>query len=294
MIGVALIKECLKNDTLVVAVVRPGSANLHRVPQNEMVRIVECDSADIALLPSMLDVVFDCFYHLAWDGTSRALRDDVLIHERNITHTLVALKSAHAMGCPAFVGAGSQAEYGRVSDMIAPDTPANPEYAYGIAKLAAGRLCQQYCAHLGMRFVWGRIFSVYGEYDSSDTMVMYMIRTLLAKKVPDLTACEQMWDYLYCSDAGRAFYLMGETGNGFYCVGSGRMRPLVDYVTAIRNAIDKDLSLRIGKRPYAPQQVMRLCADIKKLSDDTGFAAQTDFETGIANTVKWFKEENAR
>ena len=118
-----------------------------------------------------------------------------------------------------------------------------------------------------MRHVWGRIFSVYGEYDNPETMVMYLVRTLLAGQLPELTKCEQMWDYLYCGDAGRAFYLLGEKGDGVYCVGSGKMRPLFEYVSEIKDAIDKDLSLGIGKKPYALQQIMCLCADIEKLQE---------------------------
>lgn len=290
MIGVTLLKECIRKRTEVTAVIRPGSKNLYRVPKCDIVKIVECDNSNLNCLPEMIGGSFDCFYHLAWDGTSKEFRNDAVIHERNIANTLLAAEAASKLGCKAFVGAGTQAEYGRLSDVISPDTPANPEYAYGIAKLAAGKLSQQHCIKLGLRFVWARIFSVYGEYDNSNTMIMYLINTLLEKREPKLTKCEQLWDYLYCGDAARAFYMLGERGNGFYCIGSGQMRPLIEYVTIIRDIIDRDLPLAIGDVPYSTQQVMRLCADISSLQKDTGFVAETDFETGIRNTLKWIKE----
>ena len=34
---------------------------------------------------------------------------------------------------------------------------------------------------------------------------------------------------------------------------------------------------------------MYLCADIEDLKRDTGFEPQVDFETGIKNTVEWYK-----
>lgn len=290
MIGVALIKECIKQKTYVAAVIRPDSVNRHRIPNSDLIQIVECDSSDIAQLSQRVSGAYDCFFHLAWDGTTRALRNDVFIHEENIKHTLMAVEEADKLGCSCFVGTGSQAEYGRVSDVISPDTVTNPEYAYGIAKLAAGKLSQQHCLKLGLRFVWARIFSIYGEYDNSGTMIMYLINTLLDKQKPKLTNCEQLWDYLYCGDAARALYLAGETGNGYYCIGSGTMRPLLEYVTIIKNAIDENLPLGIGEMPYAPQQVMRLCADISSLQNDTGFIQETDFATGIKNTVEWIRE----
>ncbi len=291
MIGVALIKECIKKKTFVSAVIRPNSMNRHRIPDSEYVQITECDIANIGRLTDLISGKHDCFFHLAWDGTSRDLRNSVFIHEENIKYTLLAVGEAKKLGCEVFLGTGSQAEYGRVSDVISPDTSANPEYAYGIAKLAAGKLSQQHCIKLGLRFVWARIFSVFGEYDNSGTMITYLIKALLDRQRPKLTKCEQMWDYLYCGDAARALYLAGEDGSGFYCVGSGKMRPLIEYVTIIRDIIDENLPLGIGELPYVPQQVMRLCADISSLQKDTGFIQAVDFATGIKNTVEWIREE---
>ena len=163
MIGIALIKECIKQKTFVLAVIRPNSVNRYRIPDSDYIQVLECDSSNIDHLAEMVSGKYDCFFHLAWDGTSREMRNDVFVHEDNIRHTLLAVQEAHKLGCQCFVGTGSQAEYGRVSDVISPDTVTNPEYAYGIAKLAAGKLSQQHCSKLGLRFVWARIFSVYGE-----------------------------------------------------------------------------------------------------------------------------------
>lgn len=296
MMGVALVKECIRWGTGVTAVVRPRSKNLYRLPQDDLVRVVECESAELDQLAGGLKgTKFDCFYHFAWDGTARGQRDNVFIHEKNIREALMAVRAADDLRCGAFVGAGSQAEYGRVSDIIRPETPANPEYAYGIAKLAAGRLCGQYCEQAGLRFVWGRIFSVYGEFDHDDTLVSYLIRTLLNGGEAELTLCEQEWDYLYCADAARAFYLLGEKGNGVYCVGSGEVHPLAEYVQTIRELIGADADMvRLGARPYAEKQVMKLGADITKLKRDTGFEARTGFRAGALNMIEWCKEEMKR
>lgn len=293
MMGVALVKECIANGTAVIAIVRPNSKNLYRLPQNTLLQIVECDSKDIIQIADEISKEeVDCFYHFAWDGTAREQRNNVFVHEENIKHTLDAACVAKKLGCKAFVGAGSQAEYGRVNNKISPDTSANPEYAYGIAKLAAGRLCQQYCNQVGMRFSWGRIFSVYGEYDHEDTLIMYLIGQLTQRKDAELTACEQKWDYLYCADAARAFYLIGVSGTGIYCVGSGTMRPLYEYVEQIGQVLGAaPRLLKFAAKPYGTNQVMNLCADIGRLQADTGFNVQTDFKTGVGNTIEWYKKD---
>ncbi|MEG0251912.1 MAG: NAD(P)-dependent oxidoreductase [Christensenellaceae bacterium] len=295
MMGIALIKECIAQKTTVFAVIRPNSKNAKRIPQSEFVKEVECDSGDAQHLAQLIkERGFDAFYHFAWDGTSRADRNDVWIHEKNIGDTLKAVEAASRLGCVAFIGAGSQAEYGRVNKVISPDTSANPEYAYGIAKLAAARLSEQLCSQLKLRFVWGRIFSVYGEYDHEDTLIMYMIQQLLAGKSPQLTECIQMWDYLYCGDAARAFYLMGKRGTGIYCVGGGKMQKLSKYVKIVQEVVNPNIQIGFGQKETAQNQVMELCADLSKLTNDTGFVPQIDFKSGIKRTVEWMKKETKR
>ena len=51
-----------------------------------------------------------------------------------------AVNLAHRLGCEFFIGAGSQAEYGRVEGKLNAQVPTNPENGYGMAKLCAGQM----------------------------------------------------------------------------------------------------------------------------------------------------------
>ena len=127
-------------------------------------------------------------------------------------YTIDAVRAAAALGCRVFVGAGSQAEYGRVEGMLEPATPANPENGYGMAKLCAGIMSRTEAAALGVDHVWARVLSVYGPHDGPATMISGTIRALLAGQCPPLTQGEQKWDYLYSADAAEAFYRMARSG----------------------------------------------------------------------------------
>ena len=86
--------------------------------------------------------------------------------------------------------------------------------------------------------------------------------------------------------------MIGEKGkNGsVYCVGSGHSRRLKDYILKIRDIAAPSASPGIGKKPYPAQPVMRLCADISSLTDDTGFIPEYEFSEGISEMVCWIKE----
>ena len=130
--------------------------------------------------------------------------------------------------------------------------------------------------------------------DKESTMVMTALRQFMNGEETAFTPGEQQWDYLYSKDAGKAFYLIGEKGkNGsVYCVGSGQSRRLKEYILKIRDIAAPSAEPGIGKKPYPVQPVMRLCADISNLTDDTGFVPEYEFSEGISEMVHYLKGQD--
>ena len=288
-IGQALCRRLLDEGVRVVAVCHHGSARAFTLPSGEGFTRVFCDLEELEKLSSLVDGHADAFFHLAWSNTTGSGRNDMAAQVRNIQHALEACHVAADLGCQVFIGAGSQAEYGRANCVLAPGTPCFPENGYGMAKLCAGQMTRVECQSLGVDHIWPRILSVYGPHDGERAMVPSVIRELLQGKTPALTAGEQLWDYLYADDAAEALFriaLYGKDG-AVYPLGSGIARPLRECIEELRDAIDPTLALGFGEIPYASQQVMHLEADISALQRDTGFTPKTDFPTGIRKTIEW-------
>lgn len=292
-IGVALIQKLVAKGVRVYAVARQDSSRIGRIPKGPLVEQVFLDLSKLLELKKWISEPCDVFYHLGWAGTIGAGRDDVYLQNQNVRYTLDAVQVAKELGCKRFVGAGSQAEYGRTEGDLRPDTPVAPETGYGMAKLCAGQMSSLLCKQLKMEHIWVRILSVYGPCDGEKTMVMSAIRGFLEKKIPEFTAGEQLWDYIYAKDAATAFYLLGEKGRSgrTYCLGSGQARRLAEYITVLRDSIDPLLPMKLGAVPYGDRQVMYLCADITALQQDTGFEPAYTFEEGIRETIDWYRKE---
>ena len=294
-IGMALIKECIARQIEVLAICHKGSKRIRRLPQSPLVQVLELDLQEYqGYQPDKEQPDYDVFYHLAWNGTIGDVRNDMGLQHANIGYALDAVCLAKRLGCHTFIGAGSQAEYGRVEGDLNATTPAFPENGYGIAKLCAGQMTRIACEQMGLKHIWVRILSVYGPYDGDMTMIIGTIRRLLAKEVPEFTKGEQQWDYLYSGDAANAMRLLAEKGKDgkVYCLGSGKARPLAEYIKILRDAVDEKAPLALGVIPYAKKQVMYLCADIEELQNDIGFIPETDFEEGIRRTIAWVKQED--
>ncbi len=296
MIGTALL-ECLIDEGYeVIAVTRPDSKRNGNLPAGRIVHNVKLSIEDYSSLTSAVKSTgikkADLFFHLAWSGTYGESRNDMDIQTANIKASVEAVRAAAELGCTAFLGAGSQAEYGRVENgkKLAGDTPCHPETGYGIAKLCAGQMTRVEAKNLGIKHIWTRILSVYGPHDGLQTMVMSGITKMVSGERPLYTKGEQVWDYIYCKDAARALYLaaLKGTDGAVYPIGSGEPRLLKDYIKAIRDAVEPSLEIDFGDIPYCPGQVMYLCADISALKTDTGFSPEYTFEQGIRETVEWY------
>jgi UDP-glucose 4-epimerase len=292
MLGCALIKECEKNNISVAAISRPGSKKLGRLHESGNVKITECALDEINRLEEILKPGYDAFFHLGWADTDKAGRDDAQKQEKNIGYTLKAVLVAAKLGCGVFIGAGSQAEYGRYDIPIKEDFETKPDTAYGRAKLEAGKKSAELCAKLKIRHVWTRIFSVYGPNDSAATLVMHCIGKMLKNERVPLTECTQVWDFLFCADAAKALMLAAEKGrdNAIYNIGSGSGQQLKKYVNIIADITGGKKEIGFGDIKTPENGLQNLAADISRLKKDTGFMPSTGFDAGIRETIKWYKE----
>lgn len=286
-IGTALVQELVSQGIQVLVLARKDSARLANLPKHPLVQIKNCSLDELSTLENDTGPCYDVFYHFAWAGTSGPARNDMYLQTENIRYSLDAVGAAKRFGCHTFIGAGSQAEYGRVSGFLHPDTPAFPEMGYGYAKLCAGLMTRDLAHQLGLEHVWVRVLSVYGPHDAAQSMVMSTIQKLRNGEVPSFTPAEQLWDYLYSGDAARAFRLLGEKGidGCTYVLGSGSAEPLRSYILKIRDAVAPGAEIAIGALPYAPRQVMHLQADTSALKEDTGWEPKTAFADGIAQIL---------
>lgn len=292
MIAIALM-NLLKEDNKIIAIVRPKSSKIVNIPKSDNIEIIECDLSNLSSLSYLSNC--DTFFHFGWAGAlGNDIRNNTDLQVSNIQYTLDAVKLAKKIGCETFVGAGSQAEYGFKEEKLSSDTTTNPITGYGIAKLAAGKLSRLLAEQLSIKHCWTRILSVYGPGDNQKTMVMSCINSIINNKPFDTTNGDQLWDYIYSEDCARAFYLISKKGiNGsVYTIGSGNAVPLKYYITEIKDNINPKFNIGFGNIDYYPNQVMYLCADISKLTEDTGFKPQISFDQGIKKTINWYKDNN--
>ena len=291
MIGAGLTKALLADGIRVYAVVRPGSKKTGNLPlQDPHLVLLASELQDLHALPP---VPADAFFHFAWAGTLGEGRNDEALQRLNVRCSLDAVRKAKECGASAFLFAGSQAEYGPKNEVLREDTVLSPVTEYGKAKLSAETETRSLAASLSLNHIAVRVLSVFGPGDNAGTMIMQAIGALLRGEKPRFTKGEQLWDYLYVSDAAEAFKKLAYFGidGEAYVLGGGKAEPLKNYILKLRDTVLPGAPLGIGEIPYKNDQPMMLSADITKLMKDTGFTPEVPFEEGILRTAAWYREK---
>lgn len=286
-VGIHLIRRWLKTDCHIYAVVRPDSKNINRLPEDERISFVELDLQDYGKLPMYISEA-DVFYHFAWEGTRMPYRDNDQMQEANYRYAVNAMEAAMKMGCKCFVGSGSQAEYGVTNGPVDENHPCIPLSAYGKYKLKTCEALANMADKTEMRLIWVRIFSLYGEYDYAGSLIMACLEKMSRNEPMEMTACTQMWDYLYIEDASEALFRFAQVNckNGIYNLASGEARPLKEYVNDIRDVLCSESVIHFGVIPYGIDGPISLEPRVEKIRNALGWKTDVSFKQAISNLLK--------
>lgn len=289
-IGVHIINECLKNNCKVIAVIRPNSKNLDRLPKNNLLTVLQIDMKKIEEIVEKIKIKkIDVFYHLAWDGVRLPYRDDAVLQNENYYCAVNTMKVAKLLECDIFIGGGSQAEYGKCVGKINESYPAKPVTEYGKAKLKTYLTLRKMAKAYGIKFIWARIFSAYGIYDYKGTLVMSALDKMKRNENIQLTQCTQKWDFIYVEDLARAMYLLANTSciDGIYNIASGESRQLKEFVIDMKDICKSKSELKFGALPYNGEGSVNFEPIVDKLKQNIGWSCNVNFKEGIKNILEF-------
>ena len=292
-VGAKTLELALAAGHEVAATVRPQSPARRLAPFEGRSEHLTLELNDRPALSAALTAFRpEAIIHLAWAGVANAARFELTQISENIDAACALVEAGAAAGCSAFIGTGSQGEYGAGSTMLE-DTLPEPTTLYGAAKVSTLYLTRQLAAQSGMRHAWLRLFSTYGPDDNDGWLIPMLITQMLRGERPQTTLGTQFWDWLYVDDVARGLLAAATTpsAQGVFNLGSGEPVQVRKAVEAIRDLAAPQMELVFGEIPFRPDQVMHMQANIERLKAATGWAPQVPFAAGIATTVAWYRDQ---
>jgi len=288
-IGSYLIKELIKNNVEVIAVVRNKNIDIRSIPRN--LRLVYCELYSIKdLIKLVPDNNIDVFYHLAWSGTGGKERSDYQMQLQNCKYTCDSAVVARRMNCKKFVVTGTITEM--IADDILDQEINSDNLIYGIAKHLTHSMLHVLCKNLDLKYVWTRLSNIYGIGNSTGNIVSYCLNELQKNNVPLFSKAEQPYDLMYVKDTVKALRLIGfeRTVENCYFVGSGESRILKEYLITIKNLYGQGSDIKLGAKPADGLVYKKEWFDTTLLKKDTGFDVSYSFEEGMQETIQDIRE----
>ena len=290
-VGSAVIKELLMDNIEIWAIVSPGfikKINGSRLDGID-IHLIECDLKDIIEVSKIIkERNFDTWYHFAWEGLRGDALTDYSTQIKNIIFTLDSIHAAADLGCNRFIGAGSISQY----ELFIDDNSSgvgDKHRIYKTAKLACEYMGRSVAESYNIKFIWPIITNIYGVGENSPRLINSMIKNLIAGNHQSLSSGNQYYDFIYITDAAKAFKLIGEKGkdNRTYVIASGNVMPLKKYLCELRDVVDPKAELGFGEMPFNGFFLSPDKYSILNLVEDTGFSPDVSFKEGIKKTKDW-------
>lgn len=288
-IGSHVVRELLKHNIEVIAVVKNKSSNIKEIAHLKGLQIVYCELSNVGCLREIQNV--DTFYHFAWEGVGVQDRNNYSLQLQNAMWTAECINVASQMGCKRFVNSGSVMEKEALAATYSQGNKMGLSYIYGAGKVAAHTISKAIASDLGIELLWGNITNAYGVGEVSSRFINTTLRKIISEEPLYFTSGNQNYDFIYIDDVARAFYLIGEKGKPFYdyTIGSGEAKPLKQFILEIKETLASERTFSFGEVPFTGVNIGLEQFNINLLKEHTGFKPSTSFKEGIIKTIEWLK-----
>ena len=291
-IGTALCKKLSDEGINVIAIVRDKEENITKIKDIPRIKIIYCDLSDFRNLSKYIeDRDIDALYHLAWVGSAGALRGDSDVQIRNIQYTCDTIKACLEINCKRFIFASSIMEY-EIQATMETDAMPSINTLYSSAKVAADYMARTLSGSYGIDYIRAVISNIYGPGETSPRLVNTSLRKMLNNEHCAFSAGNQLYDFVYITDAAQMFIEIGKRGiaNRTYYIGSQKPRPLKEFLCEMRDQVDPKTEIGLGEIPFNGVSLSYKEFDINAVKKDTGYIPEVTFAQGIKNTLEWIKE----
>ena len=191
------------------------------------------------------------------------------------------------------------------------ETPLDPRSPYSASKTGADHIVIAYGETYKMPINITRCSNNYGPYHFPEKLIPLMIKNVLeGKKLPVYGKGENVRDWLYVEDHCKGIDLVLRNGKirEIYNIGGYNEEKNINIVKLVIDLMKEEISnnddykkvlktdlsnINYNLITYVQDRLghdMRYAINPSKIAKDLGWYSETDFETGIRKTIKWFLE----
>ncbi len=269
--------------------------NVEPIAHQPGYRFVQADIADAEAVDQLFRTEApDAVVHFAAEShVDRSIHSPAPVIQTNFNGTFTLLEAARRNKIARFVHVSTDEVYGSID----PPHEANETYPlrasspYSASKAGSDLLALSYHTTYKLNVSVTRASNNYGPYQFPEKLIPLMISNALEDKpLPVYGDGQQVRDWLYVEDHCRAILSVLEKGEAgeVYNIGGNCSLPNLEVIHRILKATGKPESLitRVTDRPGHDR---RYALTNEKLTRQTGWSPQMDFDRGLATTIDWYR-----
>jgi dTDP-glucose 4,6-dehydratase len=185
--------------------------------------------------------------------------------------------------------------------MFNESTPYDPRSPYSASKASSDHLVRAWHHTHGLPVVVTNCSNNYGPCHFPEKLIpLVILKAISGQTLPVYGNGSNVRDWLHVDDHARALLRVVSAGvpGETYCVGGNSERTNLQVVHAICDELDS-LRPRVDGKSYRtqiafvadrPGHDFRYAIDTSKISSELGWQPSESFESGVANTVRWYLE----
>lgn len=177
-----------------------------------------------------------------------------------------------------------------------PTTPYNPSSPYSSTKAGSDMLVRAWTRSFGVRSTISNCSNNYGPYQHVEKFIPRQITEIIEGRRPKLYGSgENIRDWIHVDDHNSAVIDIIEKGKSgeTYLIGANGEKSNKQVIETILRLMGKDPSAydHVNDRPGHD---LRYAIDNSKLVSELGWQPNfTDFQSGLADTIKWYQDNEA-
>jgi nucleoside-diphosphate-sugar epimerase len=282
-LGSVVTKKLSHSGFDVLPVIRPG-ANKARLQNMSDIKLLEVESDR---WPGIVtEYAPDAVICAQWNGVLKQDRENIDLQITNIEPILNIAIATKVSGAGKFLCFGSQAEARESVETIGEEFYNSGQSAYGNIKARLHEHLASLFEDSDCRFIWARVFSVYGPSDFSDSLLMRLFESQALGDELVLLNPSKLWSILYEDDFASAIEQILKNPNikNTINIGSTTLHEIKEIAATWQGSTVVDLvdhqtsSTNLGFFP-----------DVTKLKA-IGWVPSISLEEGIKRTRKAFSD----
>jgi dTDP-glucose 4,6-dehydratase len=275
-----------------------NAASLEGLPANR-VTIVQGDICDVSLVDTLVRKCDVVVHYAAESHNDNSLRDPRPFLETNIlgTYTLIEAVRRHEK---RFHHISTDEVYGDL-ELDAPqrfteNTPYQPSSPYSSTKAGSDLLVRAWVRSFGIQATISNCSNNYGPRQHVEKFIPRQITNILLGQRPKLYGQGlNVRDWIHADDHSSAVLRIVEQGRvgETYLIGSDGEKNNKEVLERILQTLGQPEDAYDSVRDR-PGHDLRYAIDWSKLRDELAWRPKyQDFESGLASTVQWYKENRA-